>query len=695
MTDTTDTPPASPTARRIAIAFLILAAALNLWLVTRDWRSNLLDAHEFRQVQTAITAYYFRQDGVRLDYETPILGAPWSIPMEFPTYQACVAWLSRATGMPLEQAGRGTSIFFFYAGLPALYLLLRRWKMPVEAAMCAVVAVLTSPLYAFYSRTFMIESTALCFSLWFLFGFWDTLHGSRWRGLALAWLFGSLAILTKVTTFAVFGVPALVTGLGALRNAWPEPHHAVWRRLGWCVLTAVPILLLGFLWVRHSDHLKQLNPYAAFITSTGLREWNLGTLAQRFSADFWQTIHFNISKNILGEPAQLLLLAGLPLLAREGRLRVLLCLLSFSGGFLLFSNLYHVHDYYYYGSALFLLAAFGVVAGGVLRETRLPWLTRALLVGGILLGTQYAAFDRGYGNFYRRPNPAPLPLAEIIRLTTARDDVVVVFGLDWNGQLAYYSQRRAIMVPHHRIDDAEAFQQALANLGTRRVAAMVVAGNLKNSTHFTRPHLQRLEMEGTPVAETDNMALYLRSDLHASAIGQLKGNNYPGVQLMLERRPLALDMKETHQLDTPAWRERLGMMQPAPQGYQSIFPLSFIDLDGEPVVNVHAPTELYFHPPAGARHIRARGGLLPTTYTDGNATDGIILQVFEETAPGQRHLLYERPLRPLERILDREPAVIEVDADHPFEGRLVFRIDPGPAGSVNFDWAYWGRVEIH
>lgn len=692
MNPISDAAPSPPAAHRMAVALLVLAAVLNLWLATRNWHANLLEIHDLRQVQTAVTAYYLRQDGVRLDYHTPILGAPWAIPMEFPTYQACVAWLSQGSGLPLEQAGRLTSLLFFYAGLPALFLLLRRWAVTVEAACCAVAAVLTSPLYIFYSRTFMIESTALCFSLWFLLGYWDVLHGPRGRGLALAWVAGTLGILTKVTTFAAFGVSALLLGFAALRADWPGP--ARWRRLGWSAVTALPILLAGVWWVRHSDALKRLNPYGAFLTSSNLGTWNFGTLAQRLSAEFWSALYGNISQHILGVPALLLLLVGWPLLARPGRLRVLCCLIGFSGGFLLFANLYFVHDYYYYGSAVFLLAACGIVAGGVLHGPRLPWPIRALLVGGTLLVGQYIAFYRSYGAFFRQPGMEPPPIAEVLRATTEPSDVVVAFGLDWNGQLPYYSQRRALMVPHHMMDEDVAYARALANLAGERIAAVVVVGSLKESPYFLPPRLQQLGMEGAPIAESGNLALYLRSEVHARAIGLLRGRHYPGVQLMLERRPLAPDLKEIHRLEPETWRERLGMMSPAPYGYRSDFGFALIELGGTPVVNVHAPGELYFQPPAGARHIRAEGGLLPSAYTAGNTTDGIILQVLEESAPGHRRLLFERALHPLDRVLDREPAVIELDADRPFVGSLVFRIDPGPKGSVNFDWAYLSRVEI-
>ena len=57
-----------------------------------------------RQAQTAITTFHFLQDGVKWDYITPILGPPWEIPLEFPLFQACTAWLVQATGLELDVA---------------------------------------------------------------------------------------------------------------------------------------------------------------------------------------------------------------------------------------------------------------------------------------------------------------------------------------------------------------------------------------------------------------------------------------------------------------------------------------------------------------------------------------------------------------------------------------------------------------
>ena len=74
----------------IAVGLLLLHAAYFLWI---GLDHPALDFYAFRQTQTALSAYWLWHDGFRLAYETPVLGAPWAIPYEFPLYQWLVALL--------------------------------------------------------------------------------------------------------------------------------------------------------------------------------------------------------------------------------------------------------------------------------------------------------------------------------------------------------------------------------------------------------------------------------------------------------------------------------------------------------------------------------------------------------------------------------------------------------------------------
>ena len=76
-----------------------------------------------------------------------------------------------------------------------------------------LVLVLTAPVFIYYSRAILIESTALCFSLWFLYGFIRLSKSAHWGWYLLTLICGSLAAVVKVTTFMVWGFGALVGGV--------------------------------------------------------------------------------------------------------------------------------------------------------------------------------------------------------------------------------------------------------------------------------------------------------------------------------------------------------------------------------------------------------------------------------------------------------------------------------------------------
>src|SRR5262249_23038319 len=107
----------------VAAIFLpcVIWAAL---VASVGWNNTLSDAHGFRQTHTAITSYYFAQGGSFINYETPIIGAPWSVPFEFPLYQWIVAKTARIVQAPLDQTGRVISEIFFALSLLALWALL-------------------------------------------------------------------------------------------------------------------------------------------------------------------------------------------------------------------------------------------------------------------------------------------------------------------------------------------------------------------------------------------------------------------------------------------------------------------------------------------------------------------------------------------------------------------------------------------
>ena len=66
----------------VAVLGFMVALSLSAYALWIGWDQPIIDQHGFRQTQTALAAYWLLHGGDWLAYETPVLGSPWSIPME-------------------------------------------------------------------------------------------------------------------------------------------------------------------------------------------------------------------------------------------------------------------------------------------------------------------------------------------------------------------------------------------------------------------------------------------------------------------------------------------------------------------------------------------------------------------------------------------------------------------------------------
>ena len=268
---------------------------VHLSLSLIGWNHNLDDIHGFRQCQTAISSYYTIKDGFKLNYETPILGKPWAIPMEFPLYQWLVALIVLVFHGPLDQTGRFLSLLFFYLTLFPAYYVLEYFTKDKDERRILISLVLLSPTYLFWSRTFMIESCALFWSMLFLFAVARSLETRKWTYYTIAVIAGSLAGLVKITTFAAFCFPclAVLVFLGvANKQSWRGLIITPSYFIRWVALFTIP-LTATFAWTHYADIQKTLNPMAADYLTSGSNwafDWLFGTMKQKLSSSTWQQI---------------------------------------------------------------------------------------------------------------------------------------------------------------------------------------------------------------------------------------------------------------------------------------------------------------------------------------------------------------------------------------------------------------------
>lgn len=663
----------------------LLALTLSLIFTHVGWKNTLLDTHPFRQTQTAMSAYWMVQDGVKMDYATPVMGAPWAIPMEFPLYQIAVTAVVRLTGFALEPAGRAVALGFFYAALPAIWLLLRQLRIAPAQRWLFLALVVTCPVYIFYSRAFLIESTAFCLSFWFLLFFQMAIASGRLPSLIGAAIFGVAAGMGKVTTFAVFLAPALVLALAAIRSNSAAFRTVITRAL----VATVPGIVAAAWWVFHSDAVKKHNALGVLMTSTNQHAWNYGPFALRFEPRFWEQFAVLFERAIL-PLGSVLVFVLITLLFLRGRWRLFgILLLVALAGPLVFSNLYFIHDYYLYSSGVFFLAALALPFKQLMERTDFAFGTR-LAVTVFALGAQFAGYLHTYYNPQRTAAAQPPDLALAIKRVTQKDDVLVGFGMHWNPVLPYYSERRAVMVPDEFIRDGKAISHALTNLGSARVAAVILARLTQPGPDFFAPWLKKLSMDETPFLQTGEYSVHLRKDLLPDALKALAG--FPLHDVLLYQGQLAKPGEKPpiiFWVDQVSDRSVFSMMTPQPVKVTVPFGLGAEQIEGRLSFAAHTPTDIEIPVPTGARHVSADFGLNPGAY---DKSDGVEFEVVLLRPNGWRQRIFDRVIQPSLLAGDRGRQTFSVETAAPMEGTLLFRTLP--AGNPNFDWAYWSRIEV-
>jgi len=493
--------------------FILFLACLwiHLALSFVGWKNTICDFHGFRQTQTAITSYYIINDGFKINYITPVLGKPWSIPMEFPLFQWIVAAVVMITKIPLDQGGRLVTLSFFYLSLIPIYFLLRLFiakKAHVFAVLCLV---LISPFYIFWSRTFMIESLALFLSLVFLAAIVKVAINPGLLISLFTCAIGSLAGLTKLTTNAIFILPAIFLFiLFSIRKNRQEhfSSKALKKQVIYGCLVFVVPLVINTCWVIFSDRQKSFNPIASCLTSGQLLRWNFGTIKEKLSYATWRIILSHIRHIYWDFFWVNFLFVFSFILNRKYWKEILACLIFFLFGPLLFTNLYYVHEYYFYANAVFLLVSFGFLAVSFLESKNLLILSKIAIIPVILLA-MYKAYFSHYYSIQKTNNLTLQPLSEAVKYSTKKEGVILIYGFDWSSELPYYSQRRALMIPNWLPYKDSKVQLALKALNSGEITAVIVSADSIKDKEVTQELMERFKLLPRPVFEDTQGSLYL------------------------------------------------------------------------------------------------------------------------------------------------------------------------------------------
>lgn len=701
--------PIAPERREILVTVVVFCAVLafHIWGVTVAWTSLNLPGHEFRQAQTAISAWFIQRDrDFSLAYPTPVLGKPWSIPFEFPLYQWTAVALSDALGLPLTQAGRLVSVGCFYLSLPAVWLLLGRLELPRSRRLLVLGLVLTCPVYFIYVRAFMMETMALMFSLWFLQAFVAAVERRSWQWLVLANIAGMGAGLVKVTTFMLYLMPAGVWGLWWLGRAWPRHSRtdgswtAVVRTAGWVVAaTAVPFAVTLW-WIRFADAVKLLNPIGRYLTPSAMNSYHFGTWETRLSPVLWKE-HWDILVQHLASPAVLVVCVVLAAFTpRRWRIWGLWCVLFFLAVQMLFPILYSWHDYYYVANAVLLMVAMGLVLTGLLERARFRWAVGVIIFG--VFAAQARTYVHGYNQAYREWSPGGSELTRALRNLTRPDDVLLIAGEDWSSITPFYSQRRALMFRNGTERNEDLARLAFNQLKGESVPVLLLRDKERGNRMLIRLAGEYFGIDSEPVLNWREYTLYLnpvRWGYWVEAIS--RPGRYEGMNLSEAARTAGKVVTNAEAAVgrlAPAIQALFAGMSPRPYRYFCRFGLSNASVNGRLFFNVHPDTRLWFRVPAGRHRITADFFMESGAYENlpaSDASDGVSLTVWELKADGTRRELYHRNLDPRDNPADRGTQEMAVTTDIAEGSDILFVSDPGERNNFNRDWTWLGSFTVH
>ena len=428
-----------------------------------------LETNEFRQTQTALSAWMFIRDGYDLfDYQTPLFGAPWKIPMEFPLYQYTAALVAQLGLLDLDSSLRLVSLVYFYLSALALYELVALVFGSLPTARLSTILYAWMPFCIQSARLCLIDYASVFFALCYILLFYRFCRRDASPLVYCAALvLGSLAYLVKITTMAAFAAPVFgyfvysylfeiyLTPAGtlsaALQKRWHEQRA---QTLAAFSLLIAPIAI-GYAWVHYSDAVKLASPLTERFTSSAFHTWNFGTLEQRLTPENWLRIvnrirYWMSPKFALFLP--ILALVRLKYYPRDAQLLVIAACFGCAFPILVFFNLYVIHDYYLIAISPLIAILMGVGLQQILQflQPAERYSTKWILQAAAILVVAVAFFSAREYPLRTLAKDARSHWAyqvgkEVQRVSSPEEDIIIWQG-SWNPALTYYSKRRSIIV---------------------------------------------------------------------------------------------------------------------------------------------------------------------------------------------------------------------------------------------------------
>jgi hypothetical protein len=212
------------------------------------------------------------------------------------------------------------------------------------------------------------------------------------------------------------------------------------------VISVVPSIA----WTFYADSIKEKSILTEWLTSANLRNWNFGTIAQRFIVGDWADIFSRFW--LLGGLSLLVLFPTIVVvtLNKNNFMRLILaCFLTLLAP-LVFFNLYVVHDYYFMAVLFPAVLSFSYLLHGA--QKKFLWNTNNISMFFVILifllpSWIFTVQNRDYGALIKSPRSDVPSISTEIKENTLSSDRILVVGCDWDPTVLFYADRYGIAVP--------------------------------------------------------------------------------------------------------------------------------------------------------------------------------------------------------------------------------------------------------
>ena len=436
---------------KINLKHLFIIAIIILSIVVRFINIDkpiVADAHAFRQSQTAITVQTYLNEGYSLfDYQTPVLGYPYQIPMELPTYQTIVYGFMKVFSLEnIDVAGRVVSILIFYISAILLFLLAQNIFRNSKISIATFLIYILLPFNIFWSRTFMIDYLSVTFALGYILFFLYFLQSTDKKKilfLLLSILFGVLGATTKITTMIITAPLMIYFTTNEFFIDYKKHLKLIellkqnWLKYLSISLVAILPFISGIAWVEYADYIKSQNVFTQFLTSEALGSWNYGTMEQKLDISKWYKVFKNFDSIFLG-------IAIVVILATKHNIKIsFIMIATIFITIAIFFNLYHEHTYYLISLMPFYALLIGVAITQINFKNRWLNIVPILIITVVIAIQVVKLIPVLKADNYNHPYSIT---GKALNAVTENNDNIITYGFDWTSVYLYSANRKGVML---------------------------------------------------------------------------------------------------------------------------------------------------------------------------------------------------------------------------------------------------------